>query len=171
MTLAGARWCWFARVPELPPAALARAEVVDQAGDPAGWFAAWPAGRKPVPDAVRMDARLASPAGEPAWVSLVLPSPQAAPIFDDTAVGGALRAVLAGPPPDAVTTFVRDAVHFAGSLTVRRADAFLLRDDPFARLAQATILHVGAGFVGRVPPPVGPVVQRYAGRPWPVSGF
>jgi hypothetical protein len=171
VTLAGAPWCWFARTADPPADAAASAEVTDGAGAPAGWFAAWPAGRKPVRDAVRMDARVVAPDGEPAWVSLVLPSPRTSPIFDDPAVSGALRAVLAGPPPDAVTTFVRDAVHFAGALTVRRADAFLLRDDPFARLAPATILHLGAGFAGRVPPPVGPVVQRYAGLPWPVPGF
>jgi len=171
VSLVGAPWCWFARPTAPPPDAHASAEVTDAAGGRAGWFAAWPPGRKPVRDAVRMDARLVSSGGEPAWASLVLPPPQASPIFDDTAVSGALRAVLAGPPPDAVTTFVRDAVHFAGALTVRRADAFLLRDDPFARLAPATILHIDGGFAGRVPPPVGPVVQRYAGLPWPISGF
>jgi hypothetical protein len=171
VTLAGARWCWLARTPERPSDASAAADLRNGAGEAAGWLAAWPAGRKPVRDAVRMDARLVDPDGQPAWVSLVLPPPQASPIFDDTAVSGALRAVLAGPPPDAVSTFVRDAVHFAGALTVRRADAFLLRDDPFARLAPAAILNLGGGFAGRVPPPVGPVTQRYAGLPWPVSGF
>ena len=165
------RWCWMARTSERPPDAQAAAELTDAGGTTAGWLAAWPAGRKPVRDAVRGDARLVDAGGAPAWISLVLPTPDQSPIFDDTAVSGALRAVLAGPPPAAVTTFVRDAVHFAGALTVRGDDAFLLRDDPFARLAPALILSLGPGLAGQVPPPVGPTIQRYSGLPWPVSGF
>lgn len=171
MSAADPRWCWLARTAERPADAAAAAPLTAAGGAPAGWLAAWPAGRKPVRDAVRADARIVDAGGEPGWVSLVLPPREASPIFDDTAVSGALRAVLAGPPADAVTTFVRDAVHFAGALTVRRADAFLLRDDPFARLAPAAVLQLGAGFAGRVPPPAGPVTQRYAGLPWPVAGF
>jgi hypothetical protein len=165
------RWCWFARALEQPPDAVAAAPATDERGAAAGWLAAWPAGRKPVRDAVRMDARLVDHAGEPAWVSLVLPDRELVPIFDDSAVSGALRAVLAGPPADAVSTFVRDAVHFAGAVTIRRTDHAALRDDPFARLAPATVLHVGAGLFGRVPPPPGPGTQRYSGLPWPLAGF
>ena len=164
-------WCWFAHLPGQPPDAAAAAQASDRQGAPAGWLAAWPAGRKPVRDAVRMDGRLVDPHGDAAWVSLVLPSRDMSPIFDDPAVSGALRAVLAGPPADAVSTFVRDAVHFAGAVTVRRRAPWTLDDDPFARVAPAAILHVQPGLFGRVPPPPGPGNQRYSGLPWPLAGF
>jgi hypothetical protein len=118
-----------------------------------------------------MDAGLVDPGGEPAWISLVLLDRERAPIFDDTAVSGALRAVLTGPAPDGVSTFVRDATHFAGAVTVRRPDAAALRADPFARIGPAQILRIGAGLFGRVPPPAGPVTQRYSGKPWPLAHF
>ena len=118
-----------------------------------------------------MDGRLADPHGETAWVSLVLLGRGREPLFDDPTVSGALRAVLSGPPPDAVSTFVRDSVHFSGSVTVRRSDSSSLRDDPFVRLGPHQVLRVEAGLFGRVSPPAGPVIQRYAGQPWPMAGF
>ncbi|MDQ6650528.1 MAG: hypothetical protein M3Z02_10525 [Actinomycetota bacterium] len=150
--------------------ALATAPVAE-AGVGAGVLQAWPAGDRPVGHAVRIDARLVDPTGSAATVSLVLVPPQQAPLFDDPAVSGALRAYLAGPPADAVSTFTRDAVRFAGALTVffggrGRADA-----DPFARLHPARVLSIGAGLLGWVPPPPGPGIQRYAGQPWPAEGF
>jgi hypothetical protein len=169
-------WCWFAHLPE-PDAeylaeALASAPVTDPGGRPAGLVAAWPRGRKPVRAALRMDQRLVDPDGPPAWVSLVLVPPELAPLFDDPAVSQALRRVLAGPPFAAVSTLVRDAVHFAGAVTVEHGDdPGRLADDPFARLHPARVLRVGPGMFGAVPPPAGPVVQRYAGQPWPVAGF
>jgi hypothetical protein len=164
-------WCWLARTGQPPEGALAAAELHAPGGTPAGWLAVWPAGRKPTRDAVRMDGRLVDPGGAAAWISLVLPDRDHAPIFDDTAVSGALRAVLAGPASDGVSTLVRDATHFAGAVTVRRRDAAFLGADPFARVAAAEILRVGAGLFGRVPPPAGPVTQRYSGKPWPLAGF
>ena len=163
-------WCWFAHLADRPADAAAAAQATDGQDAPAGWLAVWPPGRKPTRDAVRMDARLVDAAGEQAWISLVLPGHEA-PIFDDPVVSGALRAVLAGPPADGVSTFVRDAVHFAGAVTVRRRDRWNLRDDPFARVAPATIMHIESGLFGRVPPPPGPVIQRYSGLPWPLAGF
>lgn len=103
-----ASWCWFAHLPDQPSDAAAAARVTDRGATPDGWLAAWPAGRKPIRDAVWMDARLVDPHGDAAWVSLVLPAAGASPIFDDPAVSGALRAVLAGPPADAVSILVRD---------------------------------------------------------------
>ena len=70
-------------------------------GASAGWFAAWPAGRKPVATAVRMDAGALDPHGAPAAASLLMLTRDRSPIFDDPTVSGALRAVLAGPRPDA----------------------------------------------------------------------
>jgi hypothetical protein len=135
-------WCWFAHLPN-PHAedlseVLASASVAEPGGRPAGLLAAWPRGRKPVPAALRMDKRVVDPGGPPAWVSLVLVSPEVAPLFDDPAVSQAMRRVLAGPPFAAASTLVRDAVHFAGAVTVEQGDRpERLADDPFARLHPA----------------------------------
>jgi hypothetical protein len=165
-----ANWCWLARVTPRPAGCLAAAEI-SRDGDEVGWLAAWPSGRKPVADAVRADARIIDPSGTAAAVSLVLLPRDRSPLFDDPAVSGALRAVLAGVPPDAVSTFVRDSSHFSGAVTVRRGWPALLRDDPFQRLGPADMLDVGPGLFGVVAPVPGPVIQRYAGAPWPVAGF
>ncbi len=166
-------WCWFARLDVGARIAdeLASAPVTTTDGRPAGVLAAWPAGRKPVASAVRMDDRLVDAAGAPAWVSLVLLPRDRAPLFDDPVVSGALRGVLAGPPPHGVSTLVRDSSHFAGSVTVRRERPGVLRDDPFARIGPAAVLQVGAGLFGQVAPVPGPVIQRYSGKPWPAAGF
>ena len=165
-------WCWFAQVEEVVGGEVAAAEVRDGAGVVLGVLAAWPAGRKPVRHAVRMAGSVVDATGAPATVSLVLLERDRSPLFDDPAVSGALRAVLAGPPPDAVSTFVRDSSHFAGAVTVRRGgDAARLRDDPFARLGAASVLEVSAGLFGVGPVTAGPVIQRYSGKPWPAAGF
>lgn len=163
-------WAWFARLPTRPAGASAAA-AVSRDGERVGFLAAWPAGRKPVADAVRMHARLVDPAGAAASVSLVLLARDRSPLFDDPAVSGALRAVLAGPPPEGVSTFVRDSSHFAGAVTVRRRGRAWLRDDPFGRVGPAEVLEVEAGLFGTVAPVPGPVIQRYAGEPWPAGGF
>ena len=95
-------WCWFAKLPEPVDGALACATATDVEGIAVGALAAWPPGRKPVADAVRMDARLLDPAGDPAWISLILLPRQRLPLFDDPAVSGALRAVLVGMGGDTV---------------------------------------------------------------------
>lgn len=166
-------WCWFARVAseEQATGSFARAAATSVSGVPAGLLAAWPPGRKPVREAVRVDARVIDPRGGRATVSLVLLPRGRSPLFDDPAVSGALRAVLSGPAPDAVSTLVRDASHFAGAVTVRRVRPESLRDDPFARLGPADLLQVGAGLFGRRAPVPGPVIQRYSGKPWPAAGF
>jgi peroxiredoxin len=65
-------WCWFALVEadlprSLTDAALATAPAIGPAGDRLGTFAAWPAGRKPVREALRTDARLVDPQAPAAW--------------------------------------------------------------------------------------------------------
>ena len=65
-------WCWLARIAEEVDGALASAPLTDAAGTPAGVLAAWPAGRKPVAQAVRADSRVIDPEGAAGWLSIVL---------------------------------------------------------------------------------------------------
>jgi hypothetical protein len=168
-------WCWFDHLEAENPdmdGVLASATVRDLEGRPDGLLVAWPRGRKPTRAATRMDWRLVDPQGPPAWVSLVLVPAEVAPLFDDPAVSQAMRAVLAGPSFGAISTLVRDAVHFAGAITVEFGEGpRRLMDDPFARIHPARILRLESGLFGRVPPPPGPAIQRYGGKPWPASGF
>ena len=167
-------WCWLALVDDHAGAAdgaLASAVATREDGTEAGLLAIWPSGRKPVAQAVRADAGVLDPSGAAAQVSLVLLDRDRSPLFDDPAVSGALRDVLSGPAPDAVTTLVRDSSHFAGALTVRRDRTWLLRDDPFARLGRPERLSVGAGLLAQRAAVPGPVIQRYSGQPWPAAGF
>jgi hypothetical protein len=167
-------WCWLARVDAPPATAAASARVRDRAGDHAGVLAVWTSRAKPVRDALRMDARLLDPAGAAAVVSLVLAPPGVRLAFDDPAVQQARRAILAGPPFDAVSTLLSDASHFEGSVVVARGAgaAARLAADPFARIFPALVLHVGAGLFGSVPPPAGPVIERYgSAEPWPRDRF
>jgi hypothetical protein len=164
-------WCWFAHLPAPASTPVWAGAEVEEDGRPAGLLVAWPAGRKPVAAAVRADARIVDPGGAEAEVSLLVLPRDRSPLFDDPTVSGALRALLAGPPPDAVSTFVRDSSHFAGAVNVRRHDAARLADDPFARLGAVRRLRVGPGLFGHGAPLPGPVIQRYAGQPWPAAGF
>ena len=168
-------WCWLARVEEPPARAAASARVRDRAGDDAGLLAVWTGRAQPVRHALRMDARLLDPAGRAAVVSLVLAPAGVRLAFDDPVVQQARRAILAGPPWRAVTTLLSDASHFDGSVVVTGADgaaAARLAADPFARIFPAVVLHVGAGLFGSVPPPAGPVIERYgSAEPWPRDRF
>ena len=76
-------------------------------------------------------------------------------------------------PFDAVSTLLTDDSHFEGSILVARGEeAARLADDPFARIFPARLLHVGAGVLGRVPWPAGPVIERYgSAQPWPADRF
>ena len=124
--------------------------------------------------------------GEPTRASWIRPAPRPPSrsssrtgdrftIFDDPAVQGARRAVLAdAEPADLVTTLLVDASHFAGSLTARRGPNALarLRDDPFLRVNSGRLLLVGAGLLGTVPAPPGPVIERHGSDvPWPGGTF
>jgi hypothetical protein len=158
--------CWLALLDGPHDAATAQAS----AGD-AGWLVAWRSRTKPVREARRIDCRLIDPGGGPACVSLVLPPRGVRLPFDDVAVQQARRAVLAGPPAVAVSTLLRDDRHFEGAITVAR-DPARLRDDPFARIFPALLLDVGAGLLGSVGAPAGPVIERYgSAQPWPADRF
>jgi hypothetical protein len=166
-------WAWLALVDERPDSADAAASARTLAGEPAGVLAAWRRHAKPVRHARRIDARVVDPAGAAARVSLVLPPPGMWLAFDDLAVQHARRELLRGPPFDAVSTLLTDDSHFEGSILVARgADAARLADDPFARIFPTRILHVGAGILGRVAWPAGPVIERYgSANPWPWDRF
>lgn len=123
---------------------------------------------------LRADPRIFDAAGDAAWVSLIVVPEALRPPFDDLAVQEARRRVLAGPPPDAVSTLLADDSRFAGAITIRRGpDArALLADDPFARIHAARVVHVEAGTFGTAPPPTGPTIERHgSARPWPWDRF
>jgi hypothetical protein len=94
--------------------------------------------------------------------------------YDDAAVQQARRDVLAwwlaelGDELLCVTTLALDSVRCAGAITVvRRAVPF--HDDPFARLFPGETIETE--LFCAVPPPPGPVIERYAGAAWPGGGF
>jgi hypothetical protein len=159
-------WVWLALVDEAPADADAVAEVLSGPGV----LAAWRRRAKPTRQALRADPRFVDPAGDEAWISWVQPLDGVRLAFDDVAVQQARREVLFGCPPVAVSALLRDASHFEGAITARRGhDAReRLRDDPFARIFPARLLHVGPGLVGTMPAPVGPSIERYgSANPWP----
>jgi len=166
-------WQWFAFRPERPNDAFATAPAFRADGAQLGFLAAWlvGAGRKPI-GALGIDARAINPGGKPAWISLVLAPERSRVLFDDPAVCQAMRIVLSGSPNDVMSTLVRDSSTIGGAFTATHAptpDA--LADDPFARIFPRTLLRVDGGFVGIMPAPAGPGVQRYAGAPWPWDQF
>jgi hypothetical protein len=118
-----------------------------------------------------VDSRLFAPSGPACRVSLLVLPAGCRPIADDPAAIAARRAVLRDGRV-AVSLLLDDPVHLAGSLTVARADhpeeVLALRDDPFVRFAPPRRLDVGPGLLGAVPTTPGPVVERYAGTPWPL---
>jgi hypothetical protein len=103
-----------------------------------------------------------------------LPDRDAALRFDEPEVQQARRDALAwwipllGEDLVCLTTFALDASRYAGAVTVARSlDRFAA--DPFARLFPGTV--VRTGLFSAVTPPPGPVIERYAGLPWPGGGF
>ena len=167
--------CWLALVDAAPPSADAAAALRTLDGAPAGWLAAWLQASKPVRAARRADPRIVDPGGAAASISLVLPERDEMPVFDDPAVQGARRAILAdAEPADLVTTLLVDASHFAGSLTARRGPDALsrLRDDPFLRVWKGRLLLAEAGLLGTMAAPPGPVIERHGSDvPWPGGMF
>lgn len=165
---------WLARLPAPPEPGAVCAPLTTVDGEPAGVLAVWLRAGKPQRSARRVDARVHDPAGAEGWLSLVLLERGAWPLFDDPAVQHARRRVLAERPADLVSTLLADDSHFTGALTLRRGpDALaLLRDDPFARVAPAELLHVGAGLLGAVSAPTGPTIERHgSAQPWPWDRF
>lgn len=125
---------------------------------------------------LRIDARcLAGKPVEGAFANVcALTDESAALRFDEPEVQQARRDALAwwiplvGDDYVCLSTFSLDASRFAGALTVAR-DPTWFGEDPFARLFPATIVRVD--FFCPVAPPPGPVIERYAGVPWPGGAF
>jgi hypothetical protein len=75
---------------------------------------------------------------------------------------------LVGDSLVCLTTLALDAVNYAGSITVAR-DPALFAADPFTRLFPGET--VQSDLFCTVPPPSGPVIERYSGVAWPGGGF
>ena len=94
--------------------------------------------------------------------------------YDDPSVQGARRAALGWWVPllagdfVCLTTLALDSVRCAGAITVA-LDPARFGDDPFARLFPGEV--VETDLFCAVPPPAGPVIERYAGAAWPGGSF
>lgn len=111
-----------------------------------------------------------------AWASVCASTdPEASVPFDAPEVQFARREAygwwipLLGEDLVCLTTLALDGVRCAGAITVVRRDRDLV-DDPFARLFPAMVIEANDLFAPVAPPP-GPVVERYAGHPWPGGSF
>lgn len=159
---------WLALLPQPAGALYAR---VTEYSEHAGFLCGWLEGPASDPAALRVDDRLFDADGPACRASLLLLPANARPIADDPAAIAARRAVLRDGRV-AVSLLVSDPVHLAGSVTIARADRpeelHALRDDPFARLGTPRLLDVEPGLFGTVPVTPGPVLERYAGAPWPL---
>ena len=117
-------------------------------------------------------------AGEPsfgAWAHIcALVDEDAKLPFDQPEVQQVRRDALAwwipllGDALVCVTTLTLDPVNYGGAITVATDPAFFALD-PFARIFPGTV--VRTDLFSRVPPPAGPVVERYAGVAWPGGTF
>ena len=125
---------------------------------------------------LRVDRRCLD--GEPvlgAWAHVcALTDPEAAIRYDEPEVQAARRDALGwwipllGDSLVCLTTIALDASRFGGAITVMR-DPGPSESDPFARIFQGTL--VRTDLFSEVPPPPGPVIERYAGAPWPAGRF
>lgn len=103
-----------------------------------------------------------------------LPDPEAALRYDEPEVQQVRRDAFAwwisllGHELVCLSTLALDASRCAGAITVARVP-HLFDQDPFARLFPGTV--VATGLFCDVPPPAGPVIERYTGAPWPGGRF
>jgi hypothetical protein len=125
---------------------------------------------------LRIDSRCLAGASVPGAYAHVcaLPEPDAFLRFDEPEVQQARRDALAwwipllGESLVCLSTFALDASRCAGAVTVARDPQHFV-DDPFARLFPGTIVRID--LFSNVPAPTGPVIERYAGAPWPGGRF
>lgn len=118
---------------------------------------------------------LAGQAVEGAYANVcALPDPAASLRFDEPEIQQARRDALAwwipllGDSLICLTTLAIAESLYGGAITVAR-DPGRFADDPFARMFGATV--VRTDIFSAVDPPVGPVIERYAGAPWPGGAF
>lgn len=173
-------YCWLRRAGARPDGALAWARLWTLEGAEAGGLAAWAASAGASVDdaaAVKIDARAVDPTGPAGYASLTWAPEGSWLPFDDVAVSGSIRRVLAGPSCDLVSALSQSDSRFLGALVGVVEDEpdrarVRLADDPFALLFPRRLLRVDAGLLGRAPTAVGPSMQRYgAGSPWPWDRF
>ena len=165
-------WAWLALMDERPDGADAAATCArSRASPPACWP---PGGGTP--------SRCATPGGSTRGSSTRTARRRGSPSCCRRTASGSRSttsrssrraAICCSEPFDAVTTLLTDDSHFQGSLLVARGRTRGgSRDDPFARVFPARVLHVGAGVLGRVPWPAGPVIERYgSAQPWPADRY
>jgi len=75
---------------------------------------------------------------------------------------------LLGDALISITTLALDEARYGGAITVTR-EPVDWDDDPFARIFPGTLLRSDLFCV--VPPPAGPVIERYGGVAWPGGSF
>jgi hypothetical protein len=124
----------------------------------------------------QIDARCLE--GDPvpgAWVHVcALPLESARIQYDQPEVQQVRRDALAwwipllGDELVCLSTLALDEVYCGGAITVARSPR-LFDQDPFARLFPGTVIRSHVFSV--VAPPAGPVLERYAGAPWPGGRF
>src|SRR5919198_488016 len=147
---------WIAFVDE-PRDAVLQARVRE-----GGWLAVWDDEDAKPDSAWKVDPRVIDADGEETEVALAAAPPGVAIPFDDPAVTGAIRSALSSEPAELVTTLMSDDGDYAGVLISPPHLA-----TPFATIFPQKVLHVGAGVLGTVAWPTGPVTQRYQGdMPW-----
>jgi hypothetical protein len=124
---------------------------------------------------LRADARCFAGDTVPAYAHVcALQDREAAIRFDEPEVQGARRDALAWWIPlladsfVCLTTLAVDGSRCGGAITVAR-DPTRFDSDPFARLFPGTTLETD--LFSQVDAPAGPVIERYAGAPWPAGRF
>lgn len=134
------------------------------------WLCSWQTDDRPHDQALQVSPDLLGN-GPACQVSLLLLAPTARPIADDPTVVQCRRDILRDLRFGGSSLLTADPVHVAGSLIVAHADrpeqVQALRDDPYRRLGRPLLLGVAAGLLTPHPPSLGPVIERYSGRPWP----
>lgn len=112
--------------------------------------------------------------GLTAHVCAVAGDETAALAFDQPEVQQVRRDALAwwipllGDALVCLSTLALDETRYGGAITVTRRMVDW-RDDPFARIFPGTV--VRSDLFAAVAPPPGPVLERYAGVPWPGGRF
>jgi hypothetical protein len=175
---------------------VAHSALLD-AGDGGGdlWLldrSAWKATLEAAPGdrlarAVRVwDAVLAEGSDQPAerwYVSIAVDLGTSSLEFDDPAVEGAIKRLLAGYLPllgrrfVATSTVMPDWQRCCGGLTAFSAESdaearTLALDDPWRILFPGRVFRLERAILRRMTPPAGPNTQRYGGaNPWPGDRF